>query len=182
MHLRTAAIWLLTLLYPLVIYFGLGRFEPRWLALFLLLIAAARALAGRDRLWLAAAAGAAVLVVVSMLGNDALPLKLYPVLVNAVLLVVFGLSLRHPPSIIERLARLREPDLPPHAIAYTRQVTRVWCLFFVINGSIALATALYASNAGWALYNGLVSYVLMGLLFAGEWLVRQRVKAAHAHE
>jgi len=182
MHLRTAAIWLLTLLYPLVIYFGLGRFEPRWLALFLLLIAAARALAGRDRLWLAAAAGAAVLVVVSMLGNDALPLKLYPVLVNAVLLVVFGLSLRHPPSIIERLARLREPDCPPHAIPSTRPVSRVASLFYGHQCRSPPAHTVHARNARWALYNGLVSYVLMGLLFAGEWLVRQRVKAAHAHE
>jgi len=29
----------------------------------------------------------------------------------------------------------------------------------------------------WALYNGLISYGLMGLLFAGEWLVRRRVRA-----
>lgn len=182
MHLRTAAIWLLTLLYPLVIYFGLGHVEPRWLALFLLLIAGVRALASRDRLWIAAAAGAGLLVVVSMLGNVALPLKLYPVLVNVVLLVVFAVSLRHPPSLIERLARLREPELPPHAVAYTRQVTKVWCGFFIGNGGIALATAMVASNATWALYNGLIAYVLMGLLFAGEWLVRQRVKAAHAHD
>lgn len=179
MRLRTAGIWLLTLLYPLVIYFGLGRFEPRWLALFLLLMAGARALVSRDRLWLAAAAGAAVLVTATMLGNHALPLKLYPVLVNAVMLVVFAVSLRHPPPIIERLARLREPDLPPHAVVYTRQVTKVWCGFFICNGAIALATALFASDAAWALYNGLIAYVLMGLLFAGEWLVRQRVKAAH---
>ena len=39
MRWRTALVWLATLLYPLVIYFGLGRFEPRWLALFLLITA-----------------------------------------------------------------------------------------------------------------------------------------------
>jgi len=26
-----------------------------------------------------------------------------------------------------------------------------------------------------------LAYVMMGLLFGGEWLVRRRVKAAHAH-
>jgi uncharacterized membrane protein len=26
-----------------------------------------------------------------------------------------------------------------------------------------------------------LAYVMMGVLFAGEWLVRRRVKAAHAH-
>jgi uncharacterized membrane protein len=181
MRWRVAFVWLATLLYPLVIYLGLGRFEPRWLALLLLAIASARAALGRDPVWLVAAAGALVLVVVSFLANQLLPLKLYPVLVNAVLLGVFATSLRHPPSAIERLARLREPELPPEAIAYTRKVTIVWCAFFVGNGGIALATALWASDRAWATYNGLIAYLLMGLLFAGEWLVRQRVRARAGH-
>jgi uncharacterized membrane protein len=95
------------------------------------------------------------------------------------LLALFGASLAHPPSIIERFARLREPQLPPAAIAYTRRVTQVWCVFFAVNGSIALVTALWASDQVWALYNGLVAYVLIGLLFAGEWVVRRRVRRSH---
>jgi uncharacterized membrane protein len=75
------------------------------------------------------------------------------------------------------LARLREPDLPPHAVVYVRRVTQVWCGFFLLNGSVALATALWASERVWALYNGLIAYLLIGTLFAVEWLVRQRVKA-----
>jgi len=180
MRLRTALLWLLTLLYPLAIYFGLGHVQPRWLALLLLGMALARAVTSRDRLWLAATAGAAVLVLFSVLGNDAMPLKLYPVLVNAVMLTVFGISLRHPPTVIERLARLQEPELSAHGVAYTRKVTWVWCGFFVLNGSIALITALWCPDKVWALYNGLIAYVLMGVLFAGEWLVRRRVKAAQA--
>lgn len=181
MRWRIALVWLATLLYPLVIYFGLGRFEPRWLALLLLAIVLARAAISRDPVWLAAAAGALILVVVSALANQILPLKLYPVLVNAVMLGVFSLSLRHPPSAIERIARLREPDFPPEAIVYTRKVTIVWCLFFIANGAIAFATALWASDRVWATYNGLIAYLLMGLLFVGEWLVRQRVRARSGH-
>ena len=78
---------------------------------------------------------------------------------------------------IERLARLQEPDLPAAGVAYTRRVTQVWCGFFIVNGSVSLLTALFASDAGWALYNGVISYALMGLLFVGEWLIRKRVKA-----
>jgi uncharacterized membrane protein len=104
------------------------------------------------------------------------PLKLYPALVNAVFLGVFGLSLWHGPTVVERMARLREPDLPPAAVAYTRRVTQVWCGFFVVNGAIAVGTALWASPAAWALYNGLISYVAMGALMGGEWLVRRRVR------
>jgi hypothetical protein len=43
--------------------------------------------------------------------NVLLPLKLYPVLVNAVLLSVFAYSLISPPSMIERFARIRKPNL-----------------------------------------------------------------------
>lgn len=179
--LRPALLGVLSLAYPLLVYWGLGRFEPRWMAVPLVGMAVVRAVATRERVWLVTAAGALVLAGTSMLGNHALPLKLYPVLVNTMLLAVFATSLVYPPSVIERLARLREPELPPSGVAYTRRVTQVWCGFFVVNGSIALGTALWASDATWALYNGLIAYGLMGVLFAGEWLVRRRVRASHAH-
>ena len=92
------------------------------------------------------------------------------------MLAVFGYSLFHPPSVVERLARLQEPDLPPSGVAYTRQVTKVWCVFFVLNGVAAAFTALYCSDAVWALYNGLIAYVLMGCLMGIEWCVRQQVR------
>ena len=62
----------------------------------------------------------------------------YPVLVNAILLAVFAASLWRPPTVIERIARLREPDLPPAAVVYTRRVTIVWSVFFALNGAAAL--------------------------------------------
>ena len=71
---------------------------------------------------------------------------LYPVLVNAVLLAVFAASLWKPPSVIERLARLRHPDLPPEGVRWVTNVTRVWCGFFVLNGGIALWTAFWQDS------------------------------------
>jgi uncharacterized membrane protein len=170
----------LTVLYPLVIWFGDGKVEPRWLAGLLLLAAATRLPSlsiSQGARW--SAFGALALAGIAVWANAMLPLKLYPVLVNAALLAAFGYSLCAPPSMIERLARLREPDLPPAAVGYTRCVTQVWCGFFVINGMIALGTALWASQAVWSLYTGVIAYVLMGLLFGGEYLVRTRFKRLH---
>ena len=178
---RALAFGLLTVAYPLLVYLAMGRFEPRWMALLLFALALLRALTSREPLWMAAAAGAGVLALLTTLLNQALPLKLYPLLVNVVMLLVFATSLRFGPPVVERLARLQEPDLPPFAVAYTRRVTQVWCGFFVLNGGLALVTALWASDRTLALYNGLLAYVMMAVLFAGEWLVRRRVKAAHAH-
>ncbi|MDY0745029.1 hypothetical protein SNE35_10945 [Paucibacter sp. R3-3] len=176
---RAVIVFAITAAYPLLVFFGLGHFEPRWLALMLAALAVVRALGSRDRFWWWAAGAGLLLAAVSALANEALPLKLYPVLVNTVLLTVFGASLRHPPSMIERLARLREPALDAHGVAYTRRVTQVWCAFFIANGAIALGTALWASDKTWALYNGLIAYVLIGALMGGEWLVRRRVRARH---
>ncbi len=167
----------LTALYPLAIWFGHDRVEPRLLAGLLLLAAAMRlpslttSLSAR---W--AMAGALLLAALTLSGNALLPLQLYPVLVNITLLGVFGYSLLVPPSMVERLARLREPSLSTAAQAYTRRVTQVWCVFFMLNGAAALSTALWASAAVWSLYTGLIAYVLMALLFGTEYLVRMRFK------
>lgn len=128
------------------------------------------------RCWLLAAL---VLAALAVWFNALLPLKLYPAMVSAAFLGVFGYSLLSPPTVIERMARGRGAALPPFVVAYTRRVTQVWCLFFLVNGSIALGTALWAPAAIWSLYTGVISYVLMGLLFAAEYLVRLRVRKRH---
>jgi uncharacterized membrane protein len=177
--MRWALVLALTAAYPLIVYFSLGRIEPRYLALLLLVLGGLRWLAGGARglqaRWVALAA--LVLAASTALLNMSLPLKLYPVLVNFALLAVFGLSLVRGPTVAERIARLQEPDLDARGVAYTRRVTQVWCGFFVLNGSLALGTALWAPEAVWALYNGLVAYVLIGTLMAGEWLVRRQLRA-----
>ncbi|MGO2055828.1 MAG: hypothetical protein ACTH2G_08900 [Halomonadaceae bacterium] len=79
--------------------------------------------------------------------------------------------------VIERLARLREPELPAAGIRYTRNVTWAWCGFFILNGAIASWTALYASLATWTLYNGAISYGLIAVMFTGEWLIRHQLRS-----
>lgn len=170
---------LLIILYPLAIYFGLTYFEPRYLAAYLVLIlvlrfsldSSSRALIGIKAAIIFAAI-ALMLVVFTLFSNRLDGLKLYPVVISFSLLVVFALSLLYPPSVIERIARLTDPELPPRGVSYTRNVTKIWCGFFLLNGLIALYTSLYFSNEAWALYNGLISYVLMGCLFGGEWTYR----------
>ena len=179
---RKWGLGLLTMAYPLVIYFGLQHYSPRVMALALVALALLRAATSRQIGWRVTALLAAGLAIAVLASDHELPLKLYPVLVNVAMLGVFGWSLRHPPTLIERLARLREPDLPPHGVAYTRRVTQAWCVFFIFNGAIAAITALAGSDRVWAIYNGGIAYGLIGAMFLGEWLVRQRVKASHAED
>ena len=166
-------------LYPLLIFVGLHFFSPRSVAAFVLIALAvryrrdaARLLGGFSvgqliALSLPALLGTAVLVM-----NSETLLRLYPSAISTSMLILFGVTLFQPPTMVERFARLQEPDLSPTRVRYTRHVTEAWCLFFVINGGIAGYTAAFASREAWALYNGLVAYLLMGAMFAGERLVR----------
>jgi uncharacterized membrane protein len=177
----TAFTVILTLIYPLAIWFGKGQIEPRWLAALLLALVATRLPALKiSKLARWSALCGLLMVFAAVWTNALLPLKLYPVLVNIAFLITFAYSLSTPQSMIERFARMTEPDLPEAAIRYTRNVTKVWCGFFVLNGSIALATAIWASQEVWALYTGVISYALMGSLFLIEYLVRIRFKRRHA--
>ncbi|MFJ7106893.1 hypothetical protein ACIQU2_04595 [Pseudomonas sp. NPDC098740] len=165
------------LLYPFAVYFGMEHFAPWQFGLLLGSLWLARALLGTRKpgsLWMAVTAIAFCLLLA--LFDSPLLLRWYPVLISAFMLGLFGLSLIVGPPIIERLARLREPQLPAKAIVYTRQVTIVWCVFFLCNGLLAAALTLWAPLSWWMLYTGLISYGLMGLLFAIEWLIRQRVR------
>lgn len=172
----------LTLVYPVAVYFGLDSIGPRGLGLALLAVLllrhwqSARRFAAdvRNSEWLVFAALAGLAASITALDSEAL-LLLYPVAVNLCLLLVFGRSLFHPPTVIERIARQSEPDLPPEGVRYTHQVTQAWCAFFAMNAAVALVTV-FASREAWVLYNGLISYVLMGVMFAGEWIIRGRVR------
>ena len=44
--------------------------------------------------------------------------------------------------------------------------------FFAGNGSLAAGLAVYASLGIWTIYNGVIAYLLMGTLFASEFLYR----------
>lgn len=171
----------LLLAWPFVIWFGLAHNSLHWLlplmALLLVLrLRQARKNAGPMRFVMQSVALAGIaLCVASVLLKTHQLLLFYPVVVNAVMLSVFGGSLWSAMPLVERLARLRTPDLPPQGIRYTRRVTRIWCLFFIFNGTIALFTALHGDMRIWTTWNGMLSYLLMGALMAGEWLIRRQV-------
>ncbi|MDY0873328.1 COG4648 family protein [Dongia rigui] len=121
------------------------------------------------RLPLVIAAGA--LAALSMV-DAALAAKAYPALISLMIAALFANSLRRPPSLIERMARMREPDLSPSGQSYCRRLTWVWTAWLVANAAIAAGLAATHSLSLWALWTGLVSYLCTGMLFFGEMLVR----------
>ncbi|ELY3085373.1 hypothetical protein [Klebsiella sp. 141240] len=169
------------LAWPFLVWFGLAHNSLQWLLplmallLFLRFRQTRRQAGPLNVVTQVVAATGMTLCIASYLLKAHQLLLFYPVVVNTVMLAVFGGSLWSSMPIVERLARLREPALPERAVRYTRRVTQIWCAFFVGNGGIALFTALHGDMSLWTAWNGMISYLLIGMLMAGEWLVRQRV-------
>lgn len=99
----------------------------------------------------------------------------YPTAVSLLMLLLFGGSLFAEQTLVERLARLQHPDLPPEGVRYTRRITQIWCVFFILNGGISAVLVLFQCYEWWAFYTGLLSYLLMGVLTGGEWLYRKSI-------
>ena len=172
---------LLLLAWPFLIWFGLAHNSLPWLLPLMALLLFLRFRQTRRQsgplsvvTQIVAVAGMTLCIASYLLKTHQL-LLFYPVVVSGVMLAVFGGSLWSSMPVVERLARLRDPVLSERAVRYTRRVTQIWCAFFSGNGGIALVTALYGDMSLWTAWNGMISYLLMGMLMAGEWLVRQRV-------
>lgn len=171
---------LISIAYPFVVYFGLMKFSPLTVGMALVAFLVLRLAFNRRRQsrksesWIYLLVLGTVIVLLAI--NEMLAIKAYPVLISLSFAAVFSYSLIKPPPIIERFARMMEGELDAHALRYTRHVTEAWVVFFLLNASISLWTALYADLAIWTLYNGFISYLLIGLMFGGEYILRRIVK------
>jgi len=174
-----ALVLTLTLLYPVIVYYAVQTVAVWQVASGLFILLLIRLMLRREKQ--AGDYGLGLLAIALCLyaawQNSAIALRFYPVLINLGLLLWFASSLRFPPTVIERFARLQHPDLPVEGVRYTRTVTKVWCLFFLFNGLMALISAVWGSFELWALYNGIISYVLMGGMMAIEYWIRLKTQS-----
>jgi uncharacterized membrane protein len=174
----------LGILYPVLIYFGVRVMSLRTLSLllaiaFLFVLLPQLKQRRQNHLLLPTALGILLCLIGAFLDHPKFMLYL-PVLFAASFFIAFGYTLRHPPSMIEIFASLIVAQLSREEVEYCRRVTIVWVAFFLLNGILAAFTACCASLALWSLYNGLIVYIAMGVLFTAElcfryWRFRQYV-------
>jgi uncharacterized membrane protein len=162
-----------SLLYPVLVLFGLKYLPPGIIVVTFAIIVGLRIWLGR-RGPVEIVLALTVCAALGLLALDArLAVLIHPVLVNFGFAVVFGLTLWSPPPMVERIARLATPDLPPEAAPYLRNVTIAWLGFFILNGLAAAWTVAYGTIEQWTLYNGFIAYLLIGAMFSGEFILRR---------
>ena len=170
--LQGAAITLVFLAYPFLVYLGIERGFV-WLApaifsaVFLYQGYRAKTAGTRIRKGLLG-----ILLLVGAVYLQTFTAKVMPVLIQLLLLVFFGRTLWQGPPLIESFVRLQFSDIPKELLDYCQQLTWLWTGFFAFNAVVCTALAVWGSDRWWALYNGLIIYLLIGLLTAGEYVYR----------
>ena len=174
--LITVVIVALSILYPVIVYFGVQHLSPAVFSLFFLVMAALKFFSARDRSDIAQVLLLLVVVIYSialLVANSEYWLRLYPVVVSTCFAALFAFSLWQPESLIERFARMSGETITPSAKGYTKKLTLIWALLLVANAAVALYLAQFASFSAWALYCGLISYGMFGCVFVVELIYRR---------
>jgi uncharacterized membrane protein len=160
-------------------YFAVTRARLTDAALLLLAFAVLRTLpvllaAKREHLWaalrlpLVAVASAGV----SLVTGDPRALLVVPSLSQAAYAGMFFSSLRGTP-LVEHFARMQKPDLTAEQVRYCRSVTMVWAIVLSAAAALGLALAAWAPIEVWTVFTAVGCYVLVAVVFAGEYVVRK---------
>lgn len=100
-----------------------------------------------------------------------------PILIPIALAYIFGKTLiGNNTAFITVLAqKIRNTDIGEREIKYTRNVTKIWFLFFIICIIEAILLAYFADVATWSFFTNFVNYILIAALFIIEYSVRRIV-------
>lgn len=173
-RLTAIALAVLSIIFPVAVYFGVRIFSPVFFALLLLFAAVARYCLGAKRegaqtALLVIAAGYSVVLALS--GSEFV-LKLYPAVMSVCIGALFFISTFQSQSLIERLVLLRGGKVTAIAKSYIRRLTFLWAMLLFFNAGIAAYLAAFGSLENWALYTGVVSYAVFALFAALEYIYR----------
>lgn len=103
-----------------------------------------------------------------------------PALINVFMLVIFSRTLFSGRTMIEEFAmRIHSRGvkgrvtLSEERKEYCRRVTIAWCTLFLVNAIFSFLLAFIGELWWWSLHTGVISYLLMGMLFLGEYIWRR---------
>jgi len=130
----------------------------------------------RSRNTLRVAGALAVMFIVIYVSHQQNVVALPSIALNALIAIVFGLSLRggRTPIILAIATWAMAPEpVKPDFQQYLRTLTLAWTIFFVTMGLICAVLALAAPFSWWSLFANVLSWPLIGAFFCGEYLVRR---------
>jgi uncharacterized membrane protein len=99
------------------------------------------------------------------------------------LAAMFGSSLGrgHAEALCSRIASFAVHErLDAEYLQYTWKVTLIWTIYFIVSAIISVLL-FFSSLQAWSFFANLLTPVLLGIMFVGEYLIRLRVLPNRAH-
>ncbi|MDR2729466.1 MAG: hypothetical protein LBB81_01035 [Treponema sp.] len=120
----------------------------------------------------------------SFLLDDFNVIKLYPVLADLSYITIMVTSFFFPPPLayyfIDIFDKSMKTKIPQdNFYRYCLRASVVWVIFFIVDGIISLITVYHSSDFFWGIYNGGITYCMMGLIFAGEFIILKIIEKKH---
>jgi len=180
----------IAIIYPLLVFCALVIFKLpiRYLSIGLIIFAIAYSIVNGKHykgkhtaaLFICPVILCAIGAISLFLDENPVVIKLYPALADLAYLTIMITSFFFPPPLayyfIDIFDKSIKTKIPEKMFgSYCYKASFAWCVYFVIDGIVAVITAFYSSNFVWAVYNGGVTYCIMGLIFAGEFVILKMI-------
>jgi uncharacterized membrane protein len=174
------------LIYPLVAHIGIMMHQVKWPACYLIVVVYLNSLKllSQHKIvgigFTALVCGVLYLIVFS--GESLSIMYLPPVLIPGWLAFVFIGSLRTKQAVISGIAeRIEGKPLDLKHLQYTRQLTALWGIVFVLMVCEAIVLAAWASHEVWSWWVNIGNYIIVAVLFFGEMMLRQKIIGRQVH-
>jgi uncharacterized membrane protein len=164
--------------YPLIVFFGLQHLPPGVFAIALMILLGMRygvLLPSERPVYLPVLFIYLAYAVTAALSQSATMLLYYPAIVNLTMSGVFLFSLRQGEPLLLRIVRARGIVIGGHGPVYLYRLTGIWAAFFIVNALVSIWTTTQSIEV-WTLYNGFLSYFLVGALIGLEVIFRDYFK------
>ncbi|GMR20137.1 MAG: hypothetical protein BMS9Abin36_0732 [Gammaproteobacteria bacterium] len=165
--------------YPLIVhlsvYFGHVVWAAYFLATFFALPLPYYLIRWRRPNWLIVLSTTYSILIFWLAGTQAETLLFaQPIIINSLIFLIFISSLfGNSGSLIGRFAKIIKPDASNEIMEYCRWVTWAWALFFLVMAVLSWFLSAYASIEAWSWFTNVLTYILVGLMFIVEYIVRK---------
>lgn len=174
----------LAILYPLLVFCALVIFKlgVKFISVFLVIFAFAYIFINRKNFSLKKWGLVITPVIlfgigiICLLTESKIILKIYPALADLAYLTFFGVSLFIPPPVafyfVDIFDKKVKTIIPTERFnQFCKNATISYCIYFFIDGVISAYIVFLPSDTVWGIYNGFVTYALMGLVFIVEFII-----------
>jgi len=103
-----------------------------------------------------------------------------PIIINSLIFLIFISTLfGNSVPLISRFAKIIKPDAADEIMNYCRWVTWAWAIFFLAMAISSWFLSVYASIEMWSWFTNVLTYILVGLMFVAEYIIRKILMKAH---